>query len=236
MSPIKSSLARSAGKPFGVYNQTDLRLRGVGQTLRDGSLFPDCTNRPSTNKFMSYPIVENGNTNNFFFCNGDSHFTDNGSTIVGVTAGDPLDPISNMRPGYVAIRFGTPQTITGMNFAWRHTGNQGYCAGNSIYLLNDVVDGIGQIRSYLNTDTSNRTLSEWKTYYDNQGLNHIIYVPETTGGCTNPNVYNQPGGSYNYPNIRWFICEMGRPGDIEAYSGTAGNGAFVITPSGNINL
>ena len=36
MAPFKSSLARSAGKLFGVFNQTDLSLRGATQTQRTG--------------------------------------------------------------------------------------------------------------------------------------------------------------------------------------------------------
>ena len=38
MAPIKSSLARSAAKLFGVFNQTDLSLRGAGNSIDSGSI------------------------------------------------------------------------------------------------------------------------------------------------------------------------------------------------------
>ena len=34
MAPFKSSLARSAGKLFGVFKETDLSLRGASQSSR----------------------------------------------------------------------------------------------------------------------------------------------------------------------------------------------------------
>ena len=34
MAPFKSSLAKSAGKFLGIFNQTDLSLRGADQTSR----------------------------------------------------------------------------------------------------------------------------------------------------------------------------------------------------------
>ena len=207
-------------------------LAGSGPSLE----FPSCTNRPTTNKYMWYTTIGNSNSDNYSLCNGDSHFS-TGSTIKGVTTGDPNDPISNTRPGLAAIRFGTPVTVTGVNFGWYHNSGSGYCAGNGFYLLTDDIDGMGPIRSHLNTDTSNKTLSEWKTYYDNQGLSYINTVNYNSGsGCNNPNTYNYPSGSFNYPNVRWVAVTTGRPGYVEDFNGTAGNGAFVITTTGNINM
>jgi hypothetical protein len=224
MAPFSTGLART----FGGY--------GFGKLAEEGEsfLFPNCTDRPTTTKYMWYTTQENSNSDNYYLCNGDSHFS-TGSTIKNVTTGDPDDPISSTRPGLAAIRFGTPVTVTGVNFGWRHNGNLGYCAGNGFYLLTDDIDGMGPIRSHLNTDTSNKTIGEWYTLYNPLGYMYSINY-NSGSGCNNPNTYNYPSGSFNYPNIRWALVTTGRPGYVEDFNGTAGNGAFVITTTGNINM
>jgi hypothetical protein len=209
---------------------------GIGSKLIGGEsfLFPSCTDRPTTTKYMWYTTQENSNSDNYSLCNGDSHFS-TGSTIKGVTTGDPVDPIGSNRPGLAAIRFGTPVTVTGVNFGWYHNSGSGYCAGNGFYLLTDDIDGMGPIRSHLNTDTSNNTLDEWYTLYNPLGYMYSIGY-NSGSGCNNPNTYNYPSGSFNYPNIRWALVTTGRPGYVQDYNGTAGNGAFVITTTGNINM
>ena len=227
MAPFSTGLART----FGGYGFGKLASE-EGESL----LFPSCTDRPTTTKYMWYTTIQNSNSDNYYLCNGDSHFS-TGSTIKGVTTGDPADPIGGNYGGIAAIRFGTPVTVTGLNFGWRHNGNLSYCAGNGFYLFTDEVDGLGLIRNSNNPDTSNRTLGEWKTYYDNQGLSYINTVNYNSGsGCNNPNTYNYPSGSFNYPNVRWVAVTTGRPGYVEDFNGTAGNGAFVITTTGNINM
>jgi len=224
MAPFSTGLART----FGGY--------GFGKLAEEGEsfLFPNCTDRPTTTKYMWYTTQENSNSDNYYLCNGDSHFS-TGSTIKNVTTGDPDDPISSTKPGLAAIRFGTPVTVTGVNFGWRHNGNLGYCAGNGFYLLTDDIDGMGPIRSHLNTDTSNKTIGEWYTLYNPLGYMYSINY-NSGSGCNNPNTYNYPSGSFNYPNIRWALVTTGRPGYVEDFNGTAGNGAFVITTTGNINM
>jgi len=224
MAPFSTGLART----FGGY--------GFGKLAEEGEsfLFPNCTDRPTTTKYMWYTTQENSNSDNYYLCNGDSHFS-TGSTIKNVTTGDPDDPISSTRPGLAAIRFGTPVTVTGVNFGWRHNGNLSYCAGNGFYLLTDDIDGMGPIRSHLNTDTSNKTIGEWYTLYNPLGYMYSINY-NSGSGCNNPNTYNYPSGSFNYPNIRWALVTTGRPGYVEDFNGTAGNGAFVITTTGNINM
>lgn len=225
MAPFSTGLART----FGGYGFGKLASE-EGESF----LFPSCTDRPTTTKYMWYTTQENSNSDNYYLCNGDSHFN-TGSTIKNVTTGDPADPISNNKPGLAAIRFGTPVTVTGVNFGWYHNSGSGYCAGNGFYLLTDDIDGMGPIRSHLNADTSNKTLGEWYTLYNPLGYMYSIGY-NSGSGCNNPNTYNYPSGSFNYENIRWALVTTGRPGYVQDYNGTAGNGAFVITTTGNINM
>jgi len=205
-------------------------LAGRGPGLE----FPQCTDRPTTTKYMWYTTIENSNSDNYYLCNGDSHFS-TGSTIKNVTTGDPSDPIGGNYGGIALIRFGTPVTVTGLNFGWRHNGNTSYCAGNGFYLLTDDIDGLGPIRNYNNPDTSNKTIGDWYTLYNPLGYMYSIGY-NSGSGCNNPNTYNYPSGSFNYSNIRWAAVTTGRPGYVENFSGTAGNGAFIITTTGNINM
>lgn len=210
--------------------------RGVGGVGFGGGRgrFSQCTNRPTSTTYMWYATQENNNAANFYFCNGDSHFS-TGSTIKNVTTGDPLDPIAGDRSGYAAIRFGTPITVTGVNFGWRHNGNLSYCAGVGFYLFTDDIDGLGPVRNYNNLDTSNKSFTEWYDLYNPLGYMYSITY-NSGSGCNNPDTFNYPNGSFNYRNIRWAVVVTGRPGYVEDFAGTAGTGAFIITPSGNINM
>jgi len=229
MAPIMSKISSLGGGGTGGFTFGKRRLLSGGSPL----LFPLCTNRPTSTTYVWYATQQNSNADNFYFCNGDSHFS-TGSTIVNVTTGDPADPVGGNYSGYAAIRFGTPITVTGVNFAWRHNGNLSYCAGNGFYLLTDDIDGLGPIRNYNNPDTSNKSLGEWYNLYN--PLGYMYSINYQNSGCANPNVFNYPSGSFNYTNIRWAVVNTGRPGYVENYNGSAGNGAFIITPSGNINM
>jgi len=209
------------------------RCTGGGSNLE----FPSCSDRPTDRRYMWYTTIENDNSDNYFLCNGDSHFN-TGSTIKNVTTGDPADPIGGNFGGIALIRFGTPRTVIGANFGWLYQPpGSTYCAGNGFWLITDEVDGLGPIRNSSNPDTSNKTLDEWKTYYEGLGQTYFYTINYNSGsGCNNPNTYNYPSGSFSYENIRWVAVTTGRPGRVQDYSGTAGNGAFIITTDGNINM
>jgi hypothetical protein len=230
MAPILSRLSSLSGGGTGGFSFGKRRIFSSGPNI----LFPLCANRPTSTTYMWYATQQNSNSDNFYFCNGDSHFS-TGSSIKNVTTGDPSDPVGGNYSGYAAIRFGTPITVTGVNFGWRHNGNLSYCAGVGFYLFTDDIDGLGPVRNYNNPDTSNKSLGQWYDLYNPLGYIYSIGY-NSGGGCNNPDTYNYPNGSFNYTNIRWAVVNTGRPGYVEDFNGTAGNGAFIITPTGNINM